>query len=91
MGSDARSKLMLGLTGFIQVYFVAVNTVFLSRAMYGGVVIAAFLVSFTWSFNVKRVAFGSTADRVIYSLGAMTGSVIGLAMSDFLIRLLTKN
>jgi len=40
---------------------------------------------------VKRVAFGSTWDRVIYSLGAMTGSVIGLAMSDFLIRLLTKN
>ena len=91
MGSDTRSKLMLLLTGFVQVYFVAVNVVFLSHAMYGGVVIAAFLVSFTWSFNVKRVAFGSTSDRVIYSLGAMTGSVVGLAMSDFLIRLLTKN
>lgn len=91
MGSDVRPKLMLGLTGFVQVYFVAVNTVFLSRAMYSGVVVAAFLVSFVWSFNVKKVAFGTTADRVIYSVGAMTGSVVGLATSDFLIRMLTKN
>lgn len=82
---------MLLLTGFVQVYFVAVNTVFLSRAMYSGVVVAAFLVSFVWSFNVKKVAFGTTADRVIYSVGAMTGSVVGLATSDFLIRMLTKN
>ncbi len=90
MGSDVRSKLMLGLTGFVQVYFVAVNTVFLSRAMYGGVVIAAFLVSFTWSFNVKKVAFGTMSDRIVYSLGAMTGSLIGLGTSDFLIKILTK-
>ena len=82
---------MLLLTGFVQVYFVAVNTVFLSRAIYLGVVVAAFLVSFVWSFNVKKVAFGTTADRVIYSVGAMTGSVVGLATSDFLIRMLTKN
>lgn len=85
-----RSKIMLGLTGFIQVYFVAVNTVFLSRAMYGGVVIAAFLVSFTWSFNVKKVAFGTMSDRIVYSMGAMTGSLIGLGTSDFLIKILTK-
>ena len=91
MGSDVRSKLMLLLTGFVQVYFVAVNTVFLSRAMYSGVVVAAFLMSFVWSFDVKKVAFGTTADRVIYSVGAMTGSVVGLATSDFLIRMLTKN
>ena len=86
-----KSQLWLLLTGFVQVYFVAVNTVFLSRAMYSGVVVAAFLVSFVWSFNVKKVAFGTTADRVIYSVGAMTGSVVGLATSDFLIRMLTKN
>lgn len=84
----ARSRMMLGLTGFIQVYFVAVNTVFLSRAMYGGVAVAAFLVSFTWSFNVKKVAFGSLADRVTYSIGAMTGSIVGLGTSDYLIKLL---
>ena len=86
-----KPQLWLLLTGIVQVYFAAVNIVFLSHAMYSGVVIAAFLVSFVWSFNVKRIAFGSTLDRVIYSVGAMTGSVVGLATSDFLIRLLTKN
>ena len=88
-----RNKGLLSLlvTGFLQVYFVAVSTVFLSRAMYSGVMVSGFLVSFIWSFNVKKIAFGTMKDRLVYATGAMLGSVTGLAMSDFLIRLLTKN
>lgn len=83
-----RDKWMLFLTGFIQVYFVAVNTFFLSRVMYVGVIFASFMISLVWSFNVKKVAFGTNMDRVIYALGATSGSVIGLWSSSVLFELL---
>jgi hypothetical protein len=75
-------------TGFFQVFFVAVNTVFLAKEAYMGVVFAAFMISLIWSFNVKKVAFGSNADRVIYAFGATIGSLFGLWSSSFLIKLL---
>lgn len=71
-------------TGFIQVYFVAVNTYFIANEMYLGVLIAAFMISLIWSFNVKKVAFGSTTDRVVYALGATCGSLVGLWSSSFI-------
>ena len=75
----------LFITGFLQVYFVAINTVFLAKGFIFGVLIAAFLISFVWSFNVKRIAFGSTKDKIIYSIGAAIGSVIGLLTSKLFI------
>lgn len=71
-------------TGFIQVYFVSVNTYFLANEMYLGVLVAAFMISLIWSFNVKKVAFGSGIDRVVYSIGATCGSLIGLWSSAFM-------
>jgi hypothetical protein len=78
------SRFSLFSTGFIQVYFVSVNTYFLANEMYLGVLIAAFMISLIWSFNVKKVAFGSTADRVVYALGATFGSLVGLCSSSFI-------
>jgi hypothetical protein len=69
---------MLFATGFVQVYFVSVNTYFLAKEMYLGVLFAAFMISFIWSFNVKKVAFGSTKDRIVYAIGATLGSLAGL-------------
>ena len=66
------------ITGFIQVYFVAINTVFLARSNYIGVLIAAFLISFVWSWNVKKIAIGTNRERIIYSIGAALGSLAGL-------------
>ena len=81
-------KISLFVTGFIQVYFVAINTYFISKEIYVGVFVAAFMISFVWSFNVKKVAFGTTYDRVIYSLGATFGSVFGLYSSSFIAAIL---
>ena len=78
------ARLSLFSTGFIQVYFVSVNTYFLAKEMYLGVLVAAFMISLIWSFNVKKVAFGSTPDRVVYSIGATLGSLIGLWSSSFI-------
>jgi hypothetical protein len=71
-------EIKLYTTGFLQVYFVALNTVFLAKELYIGVAFAAFAISWLWSSNVKRVAFGDAKDRAIYSFGAMAGSLAGL-------------
>ncbi len=78
------ARFSLFSTGFIQVYFVAVNTYFIANEMYLGVLIAAFIISLIWSFNVKKVAFGSTTDRVVYAFGATCGSLVGLWSSSFI-------
>lgn len=76
------------ITGFLQVFFVSINTVFLARGFYQGVFFAAFLISFIWSFNVSKVAFGGIKDKLIYSLGASLGSMAGLFSSEMLYNIL---
>lgn len=75
----------LFLTGFLQVFFVAINTYFLAQRFYTGVLCASFAISLVWSFNVKKVAFGSIRDRFVYALGAAFGSVVGLYVSGVVI------
>jgi hypothetical protein len=62
----------------------------LSRGFYIGVVICGFIISFIWSWNVKKIAFGSTKDRIIYSLGAGLGSLFGLIVSQYITKQLIK-
>lgn len=73
-----KSQVTLYATGFIQVYFVAVNTYCVTKSLYIGVVIASFMISLIWSFNVKKIAFGTMSDRVLYAIGATCGSIAGL-------------
>jgi len=79
----------LFLTGFMQVFFVAINTYFLSKGFYAGVFVCGFIISLIWSWNVKKIAFGSTKDRIYYSLGAGYGSLLGLIVSKYITSLLT--
>lgn len=69
--------LQLALTGFVQVFFVSVNTYFIARDFEAGILIAAFLISYIWSINVKKVAFGTQGDRISYATGAALGSYAG--------------
>ena len=79
-----KSSLQLFGTGLLQVFFVAINTVFLSKSLYLGVGVAAFMISMVWSYNVKKVVFGTITDRVAYAAGASAGSLLGLLTSEFL-------
>ena len=79
-------KLKLFITGFVQVFFVAINTYFLSKIFYLGVFLCAFMISLIWSWNVKKVAFGTTSDRLIYALGAAFGSTVGLLVSTLILK-----
>ena len=80
-------KIKLFITGFVQVFFVAINTYFLSKEFYLGVFVCGVIISLIWSWNVKKIAFGSTKDRIIYSLGAGFGSLIGLITSVIFFKL----
>lgn len=74
-------------TGFLQVLLVAVNTVLLARANYIGVTAVSFLISFVWSHNIKKVAFGGMTDRLLYSTGAALGGLSGLLLGELIGRL----
>jgi hypothetical protein len=80
-----RSNLRLFATAFLQVYFVAIQTVFLANSFYIGVAIFGFLISFVWTFNVQKVVFGNITQKLIYSAGAMIGSVLGLLTTKIIL------
>lgn len=79
---EQKSKARLALTGFVQVIFVAANTVFISRYELFGNLLTAFAISFVWTYNVKRVAFGDKGDRWAYAIGAALGSVTGTIIAS---------
>lgn len=79
--------LLIFITGFVQVFFVAVNTYFVAREIYAGVIMASFTISLVWTLNVKRAAFGTWAHRITYAAGASAGAAGGLASSAFLLQL----
>lgn len=83
--------LKLSFTGFLQVFFVAINTVFISKELIFGVFTASFTISFIWSYNVKKIVFGNMLDRVFYSLGASLGGVIGMLTANFIFKNLVWN
>ncbi len=72
---------ILFITGFVQVFFVAVNTHFLANGFFVGVFVTSFMISIIWSHNVKKVAFGDILDRLTYSSGAAFGALAGLGSS----------
>jgi hypothetical protein len=73
------------LLAFTQVLFVSLNTIFLAKNNPSMVFVCAFLISYIWTHNVKKVAFGSELDKIIYAVGAALGSLTGLILSRILL------
>jgi hypothetical protein len=82
-----KNNIALFFTGFLQVFFVSVNTCFLAKEIYVGVLFAAFSISMIWSYNIKKIVFGTFTERIVYSLGATAGSLLGLYTSSYLIKI----
>ena len=78
------SRVSLFLTGFLQVMFIAMNTVFISKSMLIPMVISGFLISIIWTLNVKKVVFGEWIDRIIYATGASVGTAVGFFIAHFI-------
>ena len=72
-------------TGFLQVFFVACNTYFISKSFYIGVFICGLIISLIWSWNVKKIVFGTFKDIIIYAFGAAFGSLLGLIISKLIL------
>ena len=64
-------------TSFIQVFLVAINTIFLSKGFVIGIAGASFLISWFWVTNVKKATIATKRDQFIYSFGAMSGGLCG--------------
>jgi hypothetical protein len=64
-------------TSFTQIGLVAINTVLIAKGFVLGIFLASFTISMLWSYNVSRVALSDTKRKLIYSLGAGFGSIVG--------------
>ena len=76
----------LFFTGYVQVLLVVFNTYCVSKDFVPGIVVCSFGISYFLTHNVKKVAFGTEKDRIIYSLGALAGGLSGY----FIGKLFTK-
>jgi len=61
------------------------NIVFITYHNLIAMTITGFAISIIWTFNVKKVAFGSLIDRIVYASGAAAGTLIGYYISKSLI------
>ena len=78
----------LFFTAFLQVCLVAMNVTFISHGLLLAMALTGFGISYLWTGNIKRVAFGSQADKLTYSTGAMVGTLTGYYLALFLTTIL---
>ena len=81
MSDATKHRQTLAYTGFLQVVFVSMNTIFITERLWLLLVLTSFCISFLWSGNVKRIAFGDNLDRLIYSTGAAIGCGVGVLVA----------
>jgi len=79
------AKYGLFLTALIQVFFVAMQPLFIINHRIAPMLVCGFCISLIWTMNVKRVAFGGWTDRIVYALGAMWGTGLGYLLSDYIV------
>lgn len=82
-------KIKVFLTGFLQVFFISINTYFISHSIYIGVGICAFLIAIIWSFNVSAVSYDRKAMMLYYATGSAIGSLLGLYISEAIVSCLS--
>ena len=78
----------LFFTALFQVFFVAMQPLFIIHHKIFPMLITGFLISLIWTFNVKKVAFGGLKDRLIYAIGATVGTFFGYLISNWIIQFL---
>ena len=84
MSEKSKNYLSLFFTGIVQVALVSVNVYQIAHEKYIGVFLVGFVISLVWSFNVKKIALGGWADRLVYASGAALGSLLGLVFAKVL-------
>jgi hypothetical protein len=80
-----KTRIYLFLTALIQVMLVSMNVIFITYHHVLAMVLTGFSISIIWTFNVKKIAFGSLTDRIIYATGASIGTLTGYYLSNYFI------
>jgi hypothetical protein len=86
MTQITRDRYIIFSTALLQVFFVAMQPLFIVHAKIVPMLLTGFLISLIWTFNVKRIAFGNWIDRLVYAIGAMVGTGLGFMISNFIIK-----
>jgi hypothetical protein len=66
------------LSSLLQIFFVSINTILISREMIIQAGVCGFLLSLVWTFNIKRIGIASWGERISYCLGAGIGTSSGI-------------
>jgi hypothetical protein len=69
---------------FLQIGLVSISTILITKDLYFGIFIVGSLISFLWTYNVSRIAVSTMKQKIIYSLGAGTGAVCGVLITQLL-------
>lgn len=80
------SRIQLLLTSFLQVYMVAINTIFLAKGVFIGIMCTSFAISYFWVSNVKKVHVASRVDQILYATGAMLGGTFGYLTTTIILK-----
>ncbi len=75
--STRQIHIAIFFTAMLQVTLVAMNTIFISHGLIIPMLVTGFGISLVWTLNVKKIAFGTWTDRIVYASGAMVGTGIG--------------
>ena len=78
------TRTTLFFAAMLQVALVSLNVWQISHGHWLSGAVTSFAISFVWTLNVKRVAFGKMADRLVYASGAMCGFLVGVGVSRLL-------
>ena len=70
--------------GFIQIFFIAANTLFIAKINYPMIAITAFLTNLVFSYSVKMLAFSEWSDRFSYAFGCMFGCITGTFIASLI-------
>jgi len=82
-----KTRRELFITALLQVSLVSMNIAYVSRGYLVAMGITGFLISFIWTLNVRKVAFGDFYDRISYSAGAAVGTLFGYFISHYITKL----
>jgi hypothetical protein len=69
---------------FFQIALVSISTILITKHLYFGIFVSSFLITLLWTFNVSRIAVSTIKQKLIYSLGAGTGAVCGVLLTQLL-------
>ena len=78
------NHLRIFATGWLQVALVVLNTWQIANGKIAGAVLVGFLISLVWTLNVRTAAFGGWGSRIIYCLGAASGTLTGLTATTLI-------